>query len=317
LSAKNPESPAPAPAGQELLDRIAATLDAGFWQPLRQALPEVRRLHLVTHGELHRLPYDLGCPPEWTLATYPALAYYHKLRHEAPSRAFPAAAHLGLRVDDGRHHGQKPIPLVHADAELARQQWQPRPVHAAFDFAEAEPPADWLFLAAHGYTPENNAADAQIDLGPAGRIGFHDILRSPQRPWGVFLAACLLGDTRDDSDGDPLGFMGAFFLRGTRYIIAALQPISDFYMPLLVCLFYQSWNRQGGHPAAALAEAKRRILSGDWYEDTESEIRAAYRKVGQRFGDPTDAQIDALCAHSDRLPVADLCAWVRGFGEVE
>jgi hypothetical protein len=73
--------------------------------------------------------------------------------------------------------------------------------------------------------------------------------------------------------------MAAFFLRGARYLIAALQPVSDFYMPLLTCLFYQSWHRLGGHPAQALAEAKRRLKTGDWYPDTEDLLRTAYRPV--------------------------------------
>lgn len=44
------------------------------------------------------------------------------------------------------------------------------------------------------------------------------------------------GCTSEDPNGDPLGLMGALFMRGTRHLIASLQPVTDFYMPALVCL---------------------------------------------------------------------------------
>ncbi|MGH8498357.1 MAG: hypothetical protein ACRERV_06060 [Methylococcales bacterium] len=114
-----------------------------------------------------------------------------------------------------------------------------------FDFAVSHPAIDWAHLVGHG------DSNGSLYFGPGRRIGFDAIWHSPRRPPGALIASCLLGQTKEDPDGDPLSFMGAFFLHGTQYLIAALQSVSDLYMPLLVCLFYQSWRYQKGHPAQA------------------------------------------------------------------
>jgi hypothetical protein len=304
-------------ADEERLDDIALAMQEALWRPLREALPGLRRLHLASHGDFHRLPYGLSCPADWQLSTYPGLVYYYLLRHLLPPAPFdPAQATLGLRVHDAAE-GSRPIPWVNAEADLVARLW-PGAVRAPYQFAPDAPPAQWLHLAAHGGTPDQDASRDALHFGPGLTVGFHELfnsLREPRQPWGVFLAACRLGRVHEDPDGDPLGFMGALFLRGARYVIAALQPVPDLYMPLLACLFYQSWQRDGGHPAQALAEAKRRILAGDWYADTEGLIREACRAVGERGGGgPGEAEIDRLCAERDRLPVAAMCHWVRGFG---
>ncbi|CAN0219240.1 unnamed protein product, partial [Phaeothamnion confervicola] len=67
-------------------------------------------------------------------------------------------------------------------------------------------------------------------------------------------------------------------LRGAEYVVAPVQPVPDFYMPLFTCLLHQAWQRCG-EPHAALLEAKRRLRARAWYEDTARYLASAYRKV--------------------------------------
>ncbi|MGH8552806.1 MAG: tetratricopeptide repeat protein, partial [Methylococcales bacterium] len=64
---------------ETVLDLLTTALNEGLWQPLQAVLPNVRRIHLVTHAELHLLPYELACPKQWTVSTYPGFVYYYLL----------------------------------------------------------------------------------------------------------------------------------------------------------------------------------------------------------------------------------------------
>ena len=102
----------------------------------------------------------------------------------------------------------------------------------------------------------------------------------------------MVGRTREDRDGEPLGLVSAFLLRGARYVVAPLQPVSDCLMPLLAGLFHQAW-RAGLAPPEALTEAKRRLASGDWYPDTAERVRVAYAATLETY-------LPALRAEPDR-----------------
>ncbi|MDC1287503.1 CHAT domain-containing protein [Gammaproteobacteria bacterium] len=132
-------------------------------------------------------------------------------------------------------------------------------------------------MAAHGQADEKDPARASVMLGNRV-LDFHAVLGARQHPAVVVLSACTVGRTSDDPDGEPLGLVGSFLLKGSRYVIASLQPVPDFYMPLLITLFYQAWQHTGS-PDKALAEAKRRLKGGDWYPATEALIRTHYQPI--------------------------------------
>jgi hypothetical protein len=120
-----------------------------------------------------------------------------------------------------------------------------------------------------------------------------------------FLAACLVGQTTEDLDGEPLGLVTALLLRGARGVIAPLVPIDDFYAPLLALLVHRQlrWqHEQGGALDApgALNEAKRQLRSGRWHPQAlaaeeaqryESEIQALLRAA---YGPVIAAQLAQL-----------------------
>jgi CHAT domain-containing protein len=137
-----------------------------------------------------------------------------------------------------------------------------------------------LHLAGHGEHPTNEPLSAALVLGKreTDKLDALAALHSSLHPQFVFQSACVVGRTTEDIDGDPLGLVSASFMRSARYIIAPIQPVNDFYMPLLVCLFYQTWLQQTT-PHYALKEAKHRLKTGEWHPNTEELIRNSYFPV--------------------------------------
>jgi len=261
------------------LDEIQETL-TDFWQYWADALENVQTFHLVTQGNLHILPYDLGCPTHINLYTYPGLLFYYQTRHTLSSISPIKNKILGVKVYDAID--SFPIPLVNAEKALLEQLW----VHTLQTLSDFNQSIQWfaLHFACHGEMRyEDDPLSAYLLLNKSKdidkQLDARKVLNSSLRPQVVFQSACVVGRVTEDIDGDPLGLVSTFFLRGARYIIAAVQEVDDFYMPLLVCLFYQTWQPDKITPHEALHEAKRRLQTGDWYSDTETLVRKTYQPV--------------------------------------
>ncbi len=279
------------PADEGIYSDLASALRAGLWTPLAEQLDGLTRLHLVTHGHWHLLPVELGAPPTLELTHYPGFIYYHRLRHQgavpgmakgpetgSPSDLAPdETTPLGLTVHAAEDTpGLEAIPFVRAEADLISALW-PGPVQADPDLDAEQPVLGALHLAAHGQADDKDPARANVVLGNRV-LDFHAALGARQHPPVVVLSACTVGRTSDDPDGEPLGLVGSFLLKGTRYVIASLQPVPDFYMPLLMALFHQAWQITES-PDKALAEARRRLKAGDWYPETEVLVHTHYQPI--------------------------------------
>ncbi len=274
-----------------------AAMNRHFWQPLAPALSGIRTVHLVSHGDFHVLPYAAGGPPDLTVYTYPGLLFYYQHRHLAPRSSdslalYPSTtAPLGLHGYDAADHPDlSAIPLVGAETRLIAALW-PEAVRTPLTLPPADP-VTFLHCAGHGQHPTADPLGAGLVLGPTTQLDCRALFRSPLRPQVVFLSACVVGRTSEDRDGEPLGLVSAFLLRGATYVVAPLQPVSDCLMPLLAGLFHQAW-RAGLAPPQALLEAKRRLAEGDWYPDTADRVRAAYAAT-------LAAYLPALLAEPDR-----------------
>mgnify|MGYP002397598821 FL=1 len=220
--------------------------------------------------------------------------------------------------------------LVQAEAELVRQVWEKTgaTVTNPADLTQASPAWSVFHAASHGDLDPQQPGSAYLLLGPREQLNLSGVLSSPQHPPLVFLSACVVGRLQEDLDGDPLGLVSGFFLKGTRYVVAPLIPVPDHYMPLLGVLFHQAWQ-SGLDPAAALAEAKRRLREADWYEDTADLARAAYAPVlKQRYeqegehwvNELVQADLTDFCdpkAVAEAIQKNDFLIFVRGFGDVE
>lgn len=254
-------------------DAMSNLMQEALWAPLTESLQGLRRLNVVTHGDLHAIPVSLGCPVECT--TWPGLVFYHLHKTQPPpSNEEKNIGILGYSATAPGHTSHAPIPFVDAESAMVQALWQKA---NPLDFQQSAP-VTCIHLAGHGTAAREHLDEAQLLIGPNRSLTFHDVLGSPLRPQVVFLSACLVGQTREDLDGDPLGMVSAFMLRGARYVIAPLVPVSDFYMPLLAVLFHQSWLA-GLPPHEALADAKRRLESGQWHEQTEVLVRSCYTPV--------------------------------------
>lgn len=257
--------------------RMRSALHDGFWRPLAASLVGIDELRIVTHGASHRLPLELGAPAGLRIRLYPGLVYYHRLHHQARvgSRAATGSARIGLAVNASHGAvGVNPIPFVDVESRLVRAVW---PGEAVTDHGllEDSPGPDVMHFAAHGQLDDHDPARSNLMLAD-GLLDLQTVLAARRCPRVVFLSACTVGRTTDDPDGEPLGLVGGFLIKGARYVIAALQPVPDFYMPLFGALFHQAWCG-GDAPAAALTEAKRRFAAGDWFADTEALVREHYR----------------------------------------
>jgi len=256
--------------------------------------------------------------------------------------------------------------MVAAELALAQRLWPEGRALAPECLKDVGLPLRLACLAGHGVTdPELQAlydlAEGQAEpdrpsamllghetLSATDRLlGFNDALGWEPVPSVVLLSACVVGRVSEDPDGDPLGVVTGFLLQGARYVVGSLQPVDDYYMPLFVCLFQQGLKLEL-EPTEALSQAKRRLCSGDWYEDTYEHVRAIYAETIDAYRRRPEVDWGTLLGWSDtfleigvtelkagtdtdwgawidhavtdlierraQLPVSDLAASIRGFG---
>jgi tetratricopeptide (TPR) repeat protein len=292
------ELPDPSEAMEQLMREA-------LWEALAPSIQGLSRLHLITHGDLHAVPVSVGYPVEEFFA-WPGLIFYHLHKEAQPSSASPAAERVGILTysaddlaDETLKERYAPIPLVQAEGAMIQALW--RQADNPLDFGQTTP-VTCIHLAGHGSIQEHHLEEAHLLIGPDRVLTFHDVLGSPLRPQVVFISACLVGQTKEDSDGDPLGMVTAFMLRGARYVVAPVVPVSDFYMPLLAVLFHQGLVA-GLSPPQALKTAKEQLKTGTWPDQTEPLFRASYTPVLARA-------VCASLAESQAKLEAQILVWL-------
>lgn len=221
-----------------------------------------------------------------------------------------------------------PIPYVEADAELIKLIWGKAVITAYGASAQAfwQPQHSsafpfWCF-ACHGGETQSQPIETYLllDAEQDIRLDTASVLAAKQQPRVIVLGACVAGRIKENFEGEPLGLVSAFFLRGADYVVAPVQPVYDFYMPLFTCLFHQAWQHLG-RPDWALAEAKRRLLAKEWYHDSAQLLEQAYRPVLMQCGYSETAineDLDKLAYHPKNLPDEPLLIMtecIRGFGQ--
>ncbi|NCC36814.1 MAG: CHAT domain-containing protein, partial [Chloroflexia bacterium] len=322
-------------ARKVLLDHLSSDLSRqtkeAFWQPLKSYLRGVTQLSLIPHGDLlHTLPYELTAPEGMRLRVYPGLLFYAQAQDlertcnliARPNKNAP----IGLRVHPAEETNA-PLLYVNAEAELVREAW--KHVDAAVldpaDVTQASPPWGAFHAASHGDLAPQQPGSAYLLLGTGEHLDLMGVLAMPHRPQLVFLSACVVGRLQEDPDGDPLGLITAFFLKGARYVIASLIPVPDEYMPLLSMFFHQAWQA-GLNPEDALTEAKRRLREQDWDPETVEQVIAAYARAHARAHGIKDRAIlsEIKTVYAERIsPQAvaeyinkehDFLPFIRGYG---
>ncbi|MFT5294147.1 MAG: CHAT domain-containing protein/tetratricopeptide (TPR) repeat protein [Colwellia sp.] len=270
----------------EQLDTLDKQIKKHFWQPLQALLPEVTQWHVISHGsELHSLPLHNTVAENHSLNSYPGILFFYQRHHHDDVSPERSTKPTGIAVHhDDAARTKRPIPFVHAEISIINAITQSVSVTSADETQKlwqqetAKPFDNWHF-SCHGQVSNQTPAQTLLvlDAKQNQTLGMSQLLGSQQLPRVVVLSACVVGQVHH-MEGEPIGVNAGFQLRGSDYVIAPTQPVSDFYMPLFMALFYQAWLELG-KPDEALIEAKRRLSSGQWYDNTEDLVREAYVPV--------------------------------------
>lgn len=290
--------------GAEPVDatRWTRAVRGAVWDPLSDALPrEVKTVHLVTHDHLHPLPLEHGHPTGVRTFVYPGVVFLaHRLAARgdggAPAKvsatvpprtrdATPAVVVGRIAVHTDTGSGALGIPFARADASLltalAHRFAVPVPVlsagrHTAPRWQAGATAFDVWHFACHGREVTGPVRQTALALDDDTWLDATAVLASGQRPKLVVLGACVVGRVKDSPTGEPLGLISGLWLAGAEFIVAPVQPVPDFWMPLLTVLFYHSLL-DGMGPADALDDAKRRLRAGNWPEGVAEMVHEAYR----------------------------------------
>jgi CHAT domain-containing protein len=122
-------------------------------------------------------------------------------------------------------------------------------------------------MACHGACDTRRDGQVQLIIGdePGSKatLDMNDVLELPISADVVYLGCCLAGQTVENLDGEPTGFVSGFFLRGTQVLIGSVVLVDDAWGALLGLLFEHHYRQvKSAHRALALAKAD--IASGDW-----------------------------------------------------
>lgn len=253
-----------------------------LWNPLRNLFPEVRRWHVATHQDLHLLPIHLGLEAGHDCVVHPGLLFFW-LQKTVPASKGTVKDRRFLVHLDAASESSRPIPFVEVEAALVRSIWGSAMVQVEHGqntldrLQAAEPTFDALMMVAHGDEHAGPPRQTVIYLDAAQQLQLdvNSVLSAKQRPKTVLVSACVAGRVSEDETGEPLGLVSAFFLMGGRFVLAPLQPISDFHMPLFMGLFHLAW-RETGDPVTATRLARHQVAAGDWPEGFADYIHGAY-----------------------------------------
>lgn len=251
--------PSPVRAHLDLLERRALQrlmqLHARWWAPLQPWLQGMRRVLVVPHGPLARLPFAAlhdGAQPlaeRLELAVAPsARVAFHALSCQSlrPQRALcvgessrlPHAGDEARRVAALFAQGQAVV-----GDEATVQAW-----------CRGAPQADVLHLACHAEFRVDNPMFSALHLADAP-LTAELIETVPLRPAVVVLSACETG-LADEAIGDEMvGLVRAFMVAGAARVVASLWPVDDEVTARFMDHFYRSLCA-GETPAAALRGAQ-------------------------------------------------------------
>jgi tetratricopeptide (TPR) repeat protein len=272
---------------------MATQMQRKFWQPLAGHLAGIEELIVIGHGRLYVLPIEAGAPEGLRIRHYPGLIFYGMHQgllgaasaNPQPSQNESPLNQLGILAYPG---AQGDIPCTLVESDFLEDLWHSPPRREA-QIGEAglgwetilSKQQSLLHIASHGSgTAPDNPDLCRLDAGwrfdeSSGQteplwITMPMLFRLGPQPERVFLSACLAAQVAEDLDGDPLGIVSGFFLRGTRQLIGAVSPLPDVWMPVFSALFYQALLNDPDHSLySALAVAKQRIGTGDWVNDAQ------------------------------------------------
>jgi len=268
------------------LSELTQLVRESLWNPMASLLNGVTELHIVTQGRMHTMPYELGCPVE-RVTHFPGMAFYYRRYHQPESfaRILSGSRPSVKRISAWGYSApnDNPIPMVDAEIHLIQSIVEER-CNVASSCDEALASSDIAFLCTHGEEDKQHpdspfALLTGSDGGEKVCWGFDEAISLEKCPGIVVLSACVAGTVQSDAQGDPMGLVGALLLRGAHYVVGALQPVEDYYMPLLTGLFLWECVHRPQPVVDALVMAKQRLKKGDWPGGFEEKVRVSYNEM--------------------------------------
>jgi hypothetical protein len=271
---------------------LCQSLQAQFWQPLATHLIGIDELLVIGHGRLHILPVECGAPDNLVIRHYPGLIFYAQHRGlldaestevDSPSPASRSVNRLGALCYEGSNPKQL-IPMTTSEKSLLKRLWENRGRKVAIEGdggatyqsilsrgQNGKKGTDVLHIACHGSgTDPDHPEWSLLEAGPGLNINMPLLLSQGPQPEQVLLSACLAAQTAENLDGDPLGLVSGWFMKGTRQLVGAISPLPDLWMPIFSGILHQALLNDPEHSLqTALVEAKRRMALGDWINDPE------------------------------------------------
>lgn len=249
---------------EQLLDRIKAPLP--------------KRLIVVPDGALHWINFETLAAPageqlilQTEVAVAPSLSV---LTASAAAAAVPAKQAASALLIGDPLTGEPDYPkLANAHVELEaiaalypkNNQRFEQQAALPETYLEAKPAGfDVIHFAAHAEANSRSPLDSAVVLTPGAkgnRLTARQVLSQPLRGGLVTLSACQSAGSAAFGGEGLVGFSWAFLRAGARNVVAGLWRVDDESTSKLMRDFYEVMRTKKVHPAAALREAKIRMMA--------------------------------------------------------
>ncbi len=266
------------------LEQLIKQAQRHWWQPLAAALAGAGLISIVCAPSLRQICLDLG-NPGYACAYYPGMnGWLARMRRVPVTLADQIQSDTKLALDaayDSAWQTDTPLPFAKAEVALLGALWPPTRIEPGKQMlARLENGSHQraLHIACHGMTVGTQAGEhAVLLLDSADELMLDpgQIAAMPGQLDEFFCSTCVGGLVSQRVGTDAIGIISALQNKGVRSVIACFASVPDFYMPLLAA-FYWHARIAGEMPVAALALAKRQLLSGAWPHGLLAEIARSY-----------------------------------------
>ena len=258
-------------------ENMHKAVESELWSHLRHITCWAKRLVVVTQGNLHMLPVEAGKPGGVSVTIYPGLIYFLDNRRYEGDSSWGRFSHTVDLATSYYSGSGGTFPLARSECEmvcdlLTRDHNSVR-IETQVNFDGFYGDCEFLLICCHNGADREMPNSYSLKIGRRKSLDSKSIRDTGLRARAVIASTCLGGVIKEDRDGNPMGLFTGFWLRGTQVLVASRVAVPDDWMPVLSLLMFQALSRDVTTLEAALEVAKRRLCSGDWYEDTEDLLR--------------------------------------------
>ena len=264
---------------------IEEMMSVVLWHPLEDVLRGVEKIVFVTHGSLHLLPIDAVLPENLDVVSYPGLLYFLERRGllEIEPPKFKTGVDLGFCCYESTP--EKLVGIREVECRAIEKAYKIDRVRiekeGLFDGIAAC--VDTLIIACHNEPLVDRNLLYSLEIGKNKFLTYERMRKSSVYAKNVYASTCLSSVIEEDSDGNPMGLYTSFWLHGTKVVVGSIVSIAEDWAPILSVLLFQCIHNEEETLEKALRVAKRRLRTGQWYEDTEEVLRLHVGEAWKSF----------------------------------